>query len=148
MWEINSLSQLIGFMYSALFGIICCLAYDLLRAFRAVTRPHNITVFIQDILFSVLCAFACFCLLLAITLGEIRIFVFAGIAVGFFICRFTLSKAFFFVFYKGFKWAYRFLHMLGEYFKAFFAFADRSADILRRKVRKFCKFLLNKLKNS
>lgn len=131
-----------------LFGIICCLTYDLLRASRAVTKPPDITVFIQDILFSVLCAFACFCLLLAVTLGEIRVFVFAGIAVGFSLCRLTLSKAFFFVFYKSFKWAYRFLRMFGECFKAFFAFTDGLVDNLKKKVRKFCKFLLNKLKNS
>ena len=97
MWEINNLSQLLGFIYSAALGGIYCLVYDVLRALRAEIKFGTAAVFLSDILYSLVCAAACFCFLLAVTAGEPRMFVFAGAAVGFLVIRLTLSKLWFFI---------------------------------------------------
>lgn len=98
MWEISNLSQLTGFAYSALFGCAFCLVYDILRAVRAVVKQGVWTIFAEDIIYAVLCSPAAFCLLLAVTGGELRIFVFFGLACGFTVFRLTLSRFFLFVF--------------------------------------------------
>ena len=61
MWEIDNLSQLLGFLYSVVLGIIFCLVYDVLRAFRAEIKFGTAAVFAADILYSVFCAVTCFC---------------------------------------------------------------------------------------
>ena len=146
MWEIDSLSQIFGFLYSAVFGFICCAVYDILRAARAQTKFSAAAVFFQDIIFSSLCGISCFCLLLSITGGDMRIFVFVGIAVGFLVCRLTLSRVLLFVFtkiLKAAKWIYRNICCALE---MFFAFSDKAAGFLMKKTLKFCKFLSNTLK--
>ena len=146
MWEIDSLSQVLGFLYSAAFGSICCVAYDVLRAVRAQTKFSAVAVFVQDIVFSVVCAFACFCLLLSVTGGDMRIFVFVGIAVGFLACRLTLSRVLLFVYskiLKAVKWLFRKICLC---LRAVFTFIDKSTAFLKKKTLKFCKFLSNMLK--
>ena len=82
MWEINSVEQLLGFLYSAALGGIFCLCYDILRAVRAEAIFSSICIFFQDIFFSFAAAVICFLFLLGITGGELRSFVFLGLAVG------------------------------------------------------------------
>ena len=53
------------------------------------------TVFLQDIIFSLLSAFVTFNFLLSVTSGEVRAFVLFGIVIGFIIIRFTVSKVFY-----------------------------------------------------
>ena len=122
MWEIDNLSQLIGFLYSAALGGFYCVAYDILRALRREINLGTAAVFASDILYSVLCAITCFCLLLSVTGGEPRAFVFAGAAVGFVIIRLTVSRVLVFVFSKMLKAGRfvfdRFSSLLGELISA------------------------------
>ena len=146
MWEIDSLSQVFGFLYSAVFGFLCSAVYDILRAARAETKFSAVAVFFQDIIFSLICAVACFCLLLSVTGGDLRIFVFIGIALGFIACRLTLSRILIIVFskiIKAAKWIYR---KICGILQTVFAFADKSAGIFCGKTLVFFKFLSNTLK--
>lgn len=95
MWEISNSSQIINLLYSAGFGIIICLVYDILRSLRCVLSFKNSVVFFQDVFFFVLLAISVFCFLLATTNGQLRGYIIFGIAVGFLICRFSFSIAFF-----------------------------------------------------
>lgn len=92
MWEINNSLQVLGFLRSAVLGGIFCLFYDLLRSIRRVTADSFTAVFFEDLLYFCVCAPVTFCFLLATTNGEMRSFVFAGIALGFIIIRLTVSK--------------------------------------------------------
>lgn len=104
MWEINNALQVINLLYSAAFGIIICLIYDILRSLRCVFSFKNSTVFFQDILFFIILAITVFCFLIVTTNGQLRGYIIFGIILGFLICRFTFSKAFYFalkfIFYK------------------------------------------------
>lgn len=100
MWEINNLSQLTGFFWSSLLGCIYCVIYDIFRAVRRVYKSSVLSVFIQDLCFSLFCALSCFCFLLAVTNGELRVYILVGIFLGFVACRITVSKPLFFVLKK------------------------------------------------
>ena len=92
MWEINNLLQVINFARSLCLGIAFCLVYDILRANRKLFDFSAVSIFFQDIAFSLFTAFITFVFLLSITNGELRGFVFISISLGFFLSRFTVSK--------------------------------------------------------
>ena len=91
MWEISNSLQLINFGWSVVLGIIFCIIYDVLRALRKVMSFSTVCIFFQDIFFSLMVAFAIFTFLLSVTNGELRGFIFVGIALGFFLSRVSLS---------------------------------------------------------
>ncbi len=95
MWEISNSLQLLSFAYSVCLGVVFCLMYDVLRAFRRVASSKDFAVFVQDIGFSVIAAFLTFTFLLSVTDGEIRLFALFGIALGFVVARLTVSIIFF-----------------------------------------------------
>ncbi len=95
MWEINNTSQILSFLYSVGFGCLCCAVYDMFRMLRRVGKPGAVAVFVQDIVYALLCAFFCFCFLLSVTGGKLRFYVFAGMALGFLLFRLTLSRLLF-----------------------------------------------------
>lgn len=94
MWEINNASQLIAFLTSLAVGCVFCLIYDIFRAIRKSFNRTRYAVFFEDILYSLICGVIGFLFLLAAAGGEIRAFALVGMGVGFFICRFTLSRLF------------------------------------------------------
>ncbi len=146
MWEIDNLSQLLGFLYSAVFGLICCLAYDILRAFRAQVRCSAAAVFVHDILFSCCCAVACFCFILSVTGGELRAFVLIGAAAGFVLARITVSRFFLLVFSRAVR-AVRFVYTKISALSARFSGLLGSVfNPLGKKVRKICGIFINTLK--
>lgn len=93
MWEIDNLLQIINFARSLCLGAVFCLIYDILRALRTLFDFSAVSIFFQDIIFSLLSAFITFVFLLSVTNGELRGFVFISIAFGFLISRFTISRA-------------------------------------------------------
>lgn len=146
MWEIDNLSQLLGFLYSVVLGIIFCLIYDVLRAFRAEIKFGTAAVFAADILYSVFCAVTCFCFLLSVTGGEIRAFVFAGAAVGFTASRLTVSRVFIFVLRRTLRAALFLFNRISLVLGRFFTLISAKFDFLRKKAKKICLFLRNTLK--
>lgn len=146
MWEIDNLSQLLGFLYSVVLGIIFCLVYDVLRAFRAEIKFGTAAVFAADILYSVFCAVTCFCFMISVTEGEIRAFVFAGVAVGFTASRLTASRIFFFIMTRAVRAALFLFDRISLVLGRFFAFIAARFDYLLKKAKKICVFSKNTLK--
>ncbi|MGI6279506.1 MAG: spore cortex biosynthesis protein YabQ [Acutalibacteraceae bacterium] len=91
MWEISNSLQLLGLARSAVYGVVLCLAYDLLRALRRVKEQSAAAIFFQDVIFSVLAGITTFLFLLGITNGEFRGFVIIGMTAGFAVSRLTIS---------------------------------------------------------
>lgn len=121
MWEIDSVEQLLGFLYSAALGGIFCLGYDILRAVRAETFFSNFCIFVQDVVFSLASAVVCFLFLLGITGGELRSFVFVGLIAGFVAVRLTVSKIFFMILKKTVKFFYTLKKLISELFCRIFS---------------------------
>lgn len=92
MWEIHSSDQAVTFLWSIVLGVLLCLFYDIFRAKRAATENGVIAVALQDIFFWSVSAIVTFLFLLARTNGQLRFFVFAGMVIGFFVCRFSISR--------------------------------------------------------
>lgn len=141
MWEINSLSQVTFFLWAMLLGGIYCFFYDMLRAYRKNIHPSAVAVFAQDIFYSVLCAFVCFCFLLAATGGELRAYIFCGIAAGFAVFRLTLSRFFTFIFSK----IICLLRAIFRFFRAVFrritVFSANIIDCVQKKMNFFFRFV-------
>lgn len=96
MWEISNSLQLLSFVRALLLGVIICLGYDVLRAYRKVYDFSGLGIFFQDIFFSILSAFVVFIFLLGVTNGEMRAYIFLGLSIGFVLSRLTLSRIWFF----------------------------------------------------
>ena len=146
MWEIDNLSQLLGFLYSVVLGIFFCLVYDVLRAFRAEIKFGTAAVFVTDILYSVFCAVICFCFLLSVTGGEIRAFVFTGAAVGFTASRLTVSRVFFFVLRRAIRAALFLYDRISLVSGKLFTLIAAKFEFLLKKAEKICDFSKNTLK--
>lgn len=92
MWEINSASQILTFLYSIVLGFSLGIFFDLPRSFRSIVRYKKSFMFISDLFFWIISAFFTFCFYLVFTNGELRGFVVFGILIGFLIERLTLSQ--------------------------------------------------------
>lgn len=146
MWEIDNLSQLLGFLYSAALGGIYCIVYDFLRALRKEIKFSTAAVFVSDILYSLFCAVTCFCFLLSVTGGQPRAFVFAGAAVGFISTRLTVSRILFFVFSKALGAVQFIFKRISALFSRFFTVITARMEHFGEKVKKICSLPLNTLK--
>ena len=100
MWEISFQNQLSSFLYAVIVGIIFCIIYDILRAFRFTFEFSAISVFLIDIFYSLLISVISFLIFLSLSNGEIRSYIIFAFFVGFLFSRFTISKPMFFVFKK------------------------------------------------
>lgn len=94
MWEISSKFQFFSFIGALTLGGILSLFYDIFRALRKVKNFTYINIFLQDIFCFLIFAFTTFIYLLSVTNGEIRGYVLIGIALGFIMMYYTVSKYF------------------------------------------------------
>ena len=92
MWEINSSEQIITFLLSICFGVGYSFLYDIFKSVRMVHTGGKISIFFEDIVYSVIITFLTFCLCILRTNGQPRMFVLFGLAVGFVILHSVLSK--------------------------------------------------------
>ena len=144
MWEINNAAQLISFARSLGLGAIICCLYDILRAFRGVIKFSTLSIFFQDIIFSVFSAFLTFTFLLSVTNGELRGYFFLGATLGFVVFRCSISIVVFrllrYIIDKGkcvFLWFSKFFYTLfdtiskntGDFFK-------KSLKLLKKLLKK------------
>lgn len=143
MWEIDSLIQAENFICSLAVGILLCLFYDILRAFRAEKVCGSIVIFIQDVCYWLISALFVFSFLLVTTNGELRGYVFFGTAVGFFLCRLTLSVICFKIFRFLWRHTIHFFVLINAGFTRFISVFNRfytkcfkKADFLLKKLLK------------
>ncbi len=92
MWEIDNKIQAVSLLQSVLLGVFFCIFYDFFKAYRLAAKPKRNVVFIQDIVYFIICAPLTFCFLLSVTNGEIRGYVFISAVLGFALTRLTLSR--------------------------------------------------------
>lgn len=72
-------------------GFLLGVVYDLFRVIRMAFTMRRAGVFIQDVLFFLVCAAVTFVFLLAVNQGEIRGFIIAGEVLGFLIYYFSFG---------------------------------------------------------
>lgn len=96
MWEINSSSQYISFLYSFIMGNAMGFIYDIFRFDRVLFKRSNFFVFIQDIFFWLIWAFVFFSFSVVFANGQIRGYLLVGSFLGFLFFRLTFSRLFLF----------------------------------------------------
>lgn len=133
MWEIDSSFQAVSFLYSVLFGVGYCLFYDLFRAFRKLYNPTAISVFFEDLIYFLIISFLTFLLLMSLSNGEVRGYIIFGIAVGFAVCYFTVSRFFVKILFAVFKY-------LNEISAKMVDFLNRILIWLFEKIKKWVKY--------
>lgn len=92
MWEISNTFQIFGFCCAFAAGMILGAVYDCPRGFRKVFSPSVFHIAVTDVLFSVVAAFLCFFLQLALTAGMMRWYFPIAVFLGFLFERATLSR--------------------------------------------------------
>lgn len=143
MWEIDNSFQLFSFLVAIAAGIVFCLIYDILRAFRKSKQVEDWTVFFQDVIYFAVISIATFLLLMALSNGEIRGYIIIGLVLGFLLCFFTISRFFVWAMCHAFK----FIEKLGNIIiDNINRFLDFIGNILTKWVKKLFKYLA-KLKN-
>ncbi len=71
------------FLYAMLLGALLGSVYDILRALRISVRHHPIAVAAEDFLFCALAGIAYYAFCVTFTEGALRLFLLAGILIGF-----------------------------------------------------------------
>ncbi len=121
-----------------------CAVYDVFRASRKAGFNSAILVFVTDILFWVLSAFATFIFLISRTNGEIRGYVLIGEFIGFALFKISLSR---FVF-----WFFTFIFCLfkkaNNYLNKGFAILYRKTDAVIQKIYSFVIKITKRLSKS
>lgn len=89
---INTKVDILTIFISIILGGLLSLIYDFIKAIRISFKCSKLTVFIEDIIFSITSSILVFLLLLVRVKGEIRLFVFIFLFIGFFVSKKLLSK--------------------------------------------------------
>lgn len=84
--------QLYCFFIFIIIGIISGLIFDIFRILRQTFKTKDFIIYIQDILFWILVGFLMLYGLCAYTNGELRLYLFLGVILGFLIYILTVSK--------------------------------------------------------
>ena len=132
-------SQAANVFLSLCLGVILCAFYDIIRATRKAGADSFAAVFIGDIFFWLVSAFAVFLFLIATTNGEIRGYVLFFAAVGFILYRLTLGRAVFYLLQSFFIFLARVLR------KTMFLSA-KFCGITEKQLSRFIKAVLSRVK--
>lgn len=82
------------FFCSVVIGILFGIGYEALRLLRRTVRHNDTAVFIEDFLFVIVCAFWYFVFVHASAWGQIRLFIFIGMALGMALEQLTFGELF------------------------------------------------------
>lgn len=85
--------QISAFMYSLGVGFFFGAVYDVVSALRFVLPGGRKVVFVTDIIYAVVCAFASFCFMLALNDGVMLLYILAAQLIGWIIERLSLGAA-------------------------------------------------------
>ena len=130
----SSAGQTYVFLLCTGFGFVLGVLYHFIRFVRKSFFSCAKAVFVQDILFCAVSTFAVFCFLLCCNDGEIRLFTFCGLGLGFFI------------YYVSFGiFVARFLDKISSAVAAFFGALLLKGKRIRKKLKKSQKKSQNKL---
>ncbi len=90
-WQLQTLG------YAVLVGVLLCLSYDVIRFFNLIIKPNVVVLAFVDVLYWIYAAVVTFSFFMLFSKGVIRFYAFIGFALGFFVCRITISKLFMFI---------------------------------------------------
>lgn len=128
MWEIASAEQIYTFLWATVLGAAFCMLYDLFRARRRTGEENAALMSAEDILFSIFAAVITFLFLLVFCCGQIRAFVLLGEALGFILCRLTVSRIWLKLSESVFRVLRRFFSFVGSGMRRFEAFFNSSTE--------------------
>ena len=94
---VDNLGQVYDFCIALLLGAALGVVYDLFKILRLVGIRSNFAVFLEDLLFFLICTIAMFSYYMQFTDGKFRIFAFVAAVLGFGVYFKTLEKVVFFV---------------------------------------------------
>ncbi len=87
--------QFSAFFYSTLLGFALGVVYDLFRVLRLFGLKSAVAVFIEDIVFWLVCMISTFIFTLIYNNGELRLYIILFEIIGFLIQHFTIGNAVF-----------------------------------------------------
>ena len=148
MWEINSIFQLLGFVYSLFLGGLFSFLYDVIKSLRLTLKLSYLTVFIFDILYFISISILSFLFFMSFTDGEIRYYILFGVIIGFYIFRLTVSKVLIFVLTHILKFIYFIINKLNDYILSFSGWILFILEEFRKKIFKIYKKIKNSLKKT
>jgi len=90
----NNLEQLIDFIYFIITGMILSIVFDIFRILRRSFKTSDIITNIEDVLFGLITGIIILSSLFLFNNGELRLYLFIGIAVGIIIYLLLISKYF------------------------------------------------------
>ena len=90
----NNLEQLISFLYFIIIGIIISVIFDIFRIFRRTIKTSDLITNIQDILFCIISVTIILLSIFWFNKGELRLYIFIGIAFGISFYMIFISKYF------------------------------------------------------
>lgn len=142
--EISVTQQMQIFFGALAIGCVFGMIFDIFRAVRALIPPPTVIAFVQDILFTSLCACLCFTYTLLTNSGQLRAYIFVGAAIGFIIYFNTVGA----IFIKAFRrMTLAIKRALSKAFRAisqkigaFFALLWKKTSGIRKKLKKFLFF--------
>ncbi len=91
MWAVLFQKQSSAFLLSVVSGAAIGVVYDLFRIFRVVWHGGRIKMFFEDVGFCITSAVLFCVFVFNANLGAVRLFMFFGVAIGFFSYRFSFG---------------------------------------------------------
>lgn len=92
--------QIANFLRSLLFGFIAFVVFDIFRLIRSIFKCNAIIVFIQDFLYFIMLVVSTLVFVFAINSGELQLYIFGGILLGWVAGYATYGQLTFFVMKK------------------------------------------------
>lgn len=127
------------FLYSCVLGVILGILYDVFRIVRLAIRWNIWQVFLQDILYFVICGILTFIFLLMFNNGVIRIYVLCGECLGWAAYYITLGKLIY-------RCSSRIINYVKQILKKVFSVILNPIFKIFKKVK--CKIYNKKIKNN
>lgn len=104
--EVTLSSQIVVFLGSLALGATLSLFYDIFRVFDVILMCKPKRVFLEDVIYLVLCAIATFVYMLITSMGEIRGYILIAMLLGWTFFHVSISK-----------WGYPFFWAVVNYFR-------------------------------
>ena len=90
----NNLEQLYSFFIFTLLGVIISIIFDIFRILRKTFKTPDIITYIEDILFWIITGTITLMAIFLFNNGELRIYIFLGIAIGSILYMLFISRYF------------------------------------------------------
>ncbi len=147
--EVHFTEQAASFWIAAAVGAALCLLYDVFRILRLARRPSSLAAFFQDVAWFSVSAVVTYGLMLVRCKGEVRAYALLGEALGFVICRLTVSRALLAAAKPVIRWVRAAMKVLDKRVKApCLSFIKKILSAVNKALKKFMQLLKNLLKRA